>query len=73
MWNHGDDKDGRFRGGKTASDKKGGQSGRNTANKQARAAWENGTEKQFPVYTCGGKGNSSRPYKMMGGRGRVQV
>lgn len=63
--------------GKSASDRKNGARSRNAANKHARDQWlrenrgasgQGRQTHQFPEYSCGGKGNSSRPFKMIGGK-----
>ncbi len=59
--------------GKTTKDRKNGAMSRNKENVYARGQWSNGSDKQFPTHTCGGKGNSSVPYKVLPGRGRVQA
>lgn len=76
-WNG--DKRGLVRMGKTAIERKAGLSHRRRDNQLARNAWleanrgTGGQEKQaFPVHTLGGKGNSSNPWKMRGGKGRVK-
>ena len=49
--------------GKTRKARMNGALSRNAANKIARGNWSNGTTTVFPTHTCGGKGNSSKPYK----------
>lgn len=67
----------RVRVGKTAKDRASGAASRNEANKAARREWRNESRGQqklvpFPAHTLGGKGNSSKAFKMCGGKGRTQ-
>ncbi len=71
----------RIRHGKTKKDHESGAHQRTRANQVARHEWNNefrGDKNEaravaaFPAHTLGGKGNSSLPFKVCGGRGRTQ-
>lgn len=53
----------RIRKGKTEKDRKANAQGRNAANKFKRGQWSKGEEKNFPMETVNGKGNSSKAHK----------
>lgn len=49
--------------GKTERDHKSGAWSRRMTNQLQRANWSNGVNKDFPGFTCRGKGNSSKAKK----------